>query len=123
MMALDAHGTQKMLIDNDHWADSDSDLDEYYEIAAMTVEKKTAEILIDSGSEVTVCPKTFADELGTSQSASTLRLRWQHPAPWAATSPAGAGDVGGQAERKHDVPGGRRGETSCFLGRVGRQWV
>ena len=49
------------MIDNDHWADSDSDLDEYYEIAAMTVEKKTAEILIDSGSEVTVCQKTFAD--------------------------------------------------------------
>ena len=49
MMALDAHETPKMLIDNDHWADSDSDLDEYYEIAAMTVEKKTAEILIDSG--------------------------------------------------------------------------
>ncbi len=43
MMALEADETPKMLIDSDHWADSDSGLDEFYEIAAMTVEKKTAE--------------------------------------------------------------------------------
>ncbi len=34
-----------------------------------------AEILIDSGSELTMSPKKFADKLGTSQADARLKLR------------------------------------------------
>ena len=48
------------------------------EVCAVNYEQRDdtqAEILIDSGSEVTVCPKKFADKLGTNQADARLKLR------------------------------------------------
>ena len=38
-------------------------------------QRDDTEILIDSCSEVTVCPKKFADKLGTNQADARLKLR------------------------------------------------
>jgi hypothetical protein len=94
------------------------------EIGALTAEKKTAEILIDSGSEVTVCPKKFADELGTSRSSSSLRLRavdggsiqhhGQRKAPLELETSEGKQNASMTFQ-------GWCGATRCFVMRVGRQ--
>ncbi len=52
--------------------------DDLCEVRAVTNyehDDTQAEILIDSGSEVTVCPKKFANELGTKQADARLKLR------------------------------------------------
>ena len=61
-----------MALDAEEYDDGD-----LCEVCALNYEQRDdtqAEILIDSGSEVTVCPKKFADKLGTNQPDALLKL-------------------------------------------------
>ena len=64
-------------IDDDDWLMA-LDAEKCDEVCAVTNHEQDNtqhEILIDSGSEVTVCPKKFANELGTKQADTRLKLR------------------------------------------------
>ena len=56
-------------------AEKREDLCEVCAVTNYEHDDTQAEILIDSGSEVTVCPKRFADQLGTNQADARLKLR------------------------------------------------